>query len=87
MNKILLYFFLHLVFNGFVIISADDHTIFHFNEIENCKPNEYFSVDYLKCLACEKNIFLVPRENGKSKPPPTYLRSTYVCIEVLLNLC
>lgn len=44
---------------------ADDNSIFLFNDIKNCKENEYFNTDYLKCKVCESNLNLTPSRNRK----------------------
>lgn len=55
------------IFSAFQIENciADDNSIFLYNDIKNCKENEYFNTDYLKCKLCESNLNLTPSRNRK----------------------
>lgn len=46
-------------------VNCDDSSIFFYNDFTNCKSNEIFNVDYLKCQICDNNLFLVPQNNSK----------------------
>lgn len=48
-----------------IVTDADDNNILLYNSIENCKPNEYFDVNYFVCKPCDANLFLVRAINGK----------------------
>lgn len=59
--------FLISIFFAFQIENrkADDNGIFLYDDIKNCKENEYFNTDYLKCKLCESNLNLIPSRNRK----------------------
>lgn len=44
---------------------ADDSHIVLYNEINNCKSNEYFDPNYFLCRLCDPQLHLVPSENGR----------------------
>lgn len=46
------------------LLFADDSNIILYNKIENCKPTEYFDVNYFLCRLCDLQLNLVPSENG-----------------------
>lgn len=45
---------------------ADDSHIVLYNQIDNCKSNEYFDANYFMCRLCDPQLYLVPSENGKA---------------------
>lgn len=66
--KHLNFLFLISIFFAFQIknlTADDDNSIFLYNDIKNCKENEYFNTDYLKCKLCESNLNLIPSRNRK----------------------
>lgn len=46
-------------------ISADENSLFLYNDIENCKNSEYFDIDLLKCKLCDTNLNLIPSNDSK----------------------
>lgn len=38
---------------------AEENKIFLYNRIEFCKANEYFDVNYFKCVPCDSNLNLI----------------------------
>lgn len=44
---------------------AEENKVFLYNRIEFCKANEYFDVNYFKCVPCDSNLYLVVADNCK----------------------
>lgn len=65
---------LSIVYQWFSIIAilspiqftyANENTVFLYNRIENCKPSEYYDVNYFLCRECDPHLNLIPSKNGK----------------------
>ncbi|XP_037038516.1 meckelin [Bradysia coprophila] len=41
------------------LAAAEENKIFLYNRIEFCKANEYFDVNYFKCVPCDSNLNLI----------------------------
>lgn len=48
-----------------ILTDAEDNNILLYNSIENCKPNEFFDVNYFVCKTCDVKLFLVRAIDGK----------------------
>lgn len=68
---------------------ADDSHIVLYNEIDNCKSNEYFDANYFMCRLCDPQLNLVPSENGRQADDDSlilvYLIRKYNLINVFTN--
>lgn len=53
------------IYSPIALVSANENTIFLYNHIENCKPSEYFDVNYFLCRECDPQLNLIPSTNGK----------------------
>lgn len=51
------------------IVSSDDfYTLDHtfvYNDVKDCKNNEYYDVHYFDCKRCESGYNLIPSEDSK----------------------
>lgn len=45
---------------------AEENKIFLYNRIEFCKANEYFDINYFKCVLCDSNLNLAVSNDCKS---------------------
>lgn len=61
--RILVYLF---VLCSVEIIQANENTVFVYNHIENCKPTDYYDVNYFLCRECDPQSNLVPSANGEN---------------------
>lgn len=77
-------FFLILASLNSQLAIAEENKIFLYNRIEFCKANEYFDINYFKCVSCDSNLNLIVADDCKSACS-IYLRIMSLLRKIKIN--